>query len=942
MPNDVNPYIAGNPLGLKDKRAFFGRKDILAWVNNELRNAGTNALVLFGQRRIGKTSLLLQLEHNLPSDDFLTVYFDLQDTSTLPLGRLLGDLADTVLERAGLELPDDLNFDNDGRSFRRKFLPEFLEKIGENRRPVILLDEFDVLDQTAEAELPAEAASKSLLPFLRRLMREEPRMAFVFVSGRHPGDLRMDFSATLKGSLQRDLWILDQPSAIQLIRLGETNGTLHYTEAAIERILLLTNGHPYLTQLLCQRLWECAHTPPPVDTPDIDVADIEAAIPLAIEAGENALEWLWKGLQPAERIYAAALAEIAVEANQPITEDQVVAVLSTYAARLRTREVELAPQDLVKRRVIELSSDRTYRFAVELFRLWVKEKQPLLRVKDELDRVDVFAEQLFNVAYGFFRQREWQRALESFQDVLQRNPRHFKAQLYLGETLLELESLPEAIEAFQKAQALDREEARLPLARAWLQAARQQARLGNDEAALRACTETLILSPNEKDARDIQFTIWTKRGDAALEQNDWAKALEAFEHAGNGQKLEMVREAQRKEWETKGDLALQNRDWEAARAAFEQAKRPDLVERVIQAEQSDWIRIGDESCQQKEWQVALDAYQKAGRSDSIEKVREAQRQEWIEQGNRALRDHLWDNARSAYQQAEALDLLEKVDEMEKADWIRQGDEAVRFQNWQAALQAYANAKRSDLIEEARTAQQRVLILQGNQALKDKDLKSALTAFEQAGADDRVAQVRDQIQLEENYDNGVKAYQQEDWSRAAGLLQKVVEKNLVYERNGQMAIKLLTLALEYIENPPSHFRLWLRRPVATPLVLITGCLIILIMAMIIGLSSSAIVLGVNGLGPFPWIGTFFRTPTPINETINALTITPPYAASATITPTVTFTSTATRTETPILSPTRTKKHPTRSPTATNTNEPSTEPPSPPTSASTPEPTIIIQP
>lgn len=102
MSQPVNPYIAGAPL--RGDRGFFGRQDTLAWVQRELRNLQTNALVLFGQRRIGKTTLLLQLARNLPKDEFIAIYFDLQDQAARPLGQTLCDIADILCERADLDL----------------------------------------------------------------------------------------------------------------------------------------------------------------------------------------------------------------------------------------------------------------------------------------------------------------------------------------------------------------------------------------------------------------------------------------------------------------------------------------------------------------------------------------------------------------------------------------------------------------------------------------------------------------------------------------------------------------------------------------------------------------------------------------------------------------------------------------------------------------------
>lgn len=582
-PNPYNPYIAGNPL--KDARAFFGRRDILDWVNSKLINPGTNALVLFGQRRIGKTSLLFQLQNSLPTKDFLAVYIDLQDTSELPLGRLLSELANKSVERVAkkdaslidLELPVGLDFDDDGHSFQRKFLPWFLEKIGENCRLVFLLDEFDVLDQTTEAELPTSAARNSLLPFLRRLMNEEHRISFVFVIGRHPSDLHVDFGATFKTSLSHEIWVLDLDSAAKLIRQSEVNNTLRYTDAAVERIWQLTSGHPYLIQLLCQCIWDQIHMQPATDIPISDVDDVNATIPSAIQTGAHALSWLWSGLQPVEQLYAAALAEIASE-GQPITENQIAELISTYATRVSPRDVEKAPKDLVGHRVIESFGDGTYRFAIELFRRWVKEKQPLQRVKDELDQVDKLAAQLFNVALSYFHQHNWQQACDSFQQVLQRNPRHFKATIYLGETLLELGRLPKAVETFQKAYTLDPQETRLPLARAWLQTAQKSVSLNDTEGALLACDEALDLSPNDKTAKELQNIILVKHGDVFLAKHNLAAALIAYQKAGAIKKIEQLKNIPYDEWMVAGEAALEQEDWHATLTAYTQAGESKIVE----------------------------------------------------------------------------------------------------------------------------------------------------------------------------------------------------------------------------------------------------------------------------------------------------------------------------------------------------------------------------
>jgi len=621
----ANPYVAGAPL--RSEQGFFGRQDTLEWVARELRNPATNALVLFGQRRIGKTTILLQLERILPADAFLPFYFDLQDQATRPLSRVLADLADTVAERIGLEPPDPADFDDEGLFFRREFLPRLYQTLGETRRPVFLLDEFDVLDQAAEAELPDTVAAKALFRFLRRTMTEDPRPAFVFVVGRRAEDLSLDFTATFKASLVREIWVLDRESAGALVRQAEINGTLRFTDQAVGRILSLTSCHPYLTQLLCQRIWERAYAGGSggrmKSCPTIDVPEVEAAVPDALEAGNQALVWLWDGLSPAEKIYAAALAEIAEE-GETIPEDQVIQVLTAHAARLRTREVELAPRDLVKRRVLEEAGERKYRFAVELFRRWVRQHKPLRDVKDELDRIEPVADRLYGIGMDFLRRRQWDQAVRYFQDALAAYPGHFRARLHLGEALLELNQADGAVAELERAYELDREEARLPLARALMAQARAKEATGDEEGALTACERALQISPNERAAQEMRAAIWRRRGDAALEQGDMEGALAAYREAGDTHRVAQVAARQRRQalaaLEAEAQAHERAKEWAEAAAVYEQllSQAPDEESRAAwQAalercrEEEELARLFTEgigAIEQEDWRRAQRAF----------------------------------------------------------------------------------------------------------------------------------------------------------------------------------------------------------------------------------------------------------------------------------------------------------------------------------------------
>ncbi len=53
MSTQLNPYVSGNPVG--DSPAFVGRTDVLRAVLRVLRRPRDNAVVPFGQRRIGRS-----------------------------------------------------------------------------------------------------------------------------------------------------------------------------------------------------------------------------------------------------------------------------------------------------------------------------------------------------------------------------------------------------------------------------------------------------------------------------------------------------------------------------------------------------------------------------------------------------------------------------------------------------------------------------------------------------------------------------------------------------------------------------------------------------------------------------------------------------------------------------------------------------------------------
>lgn len=541
-PKPRNPYVAGKALG--QNKSFVGREDVIQLVEDELFSPDRNAVVIFGQRRIGKTSILLQLKRRLAPNLFLPTYIDLMDRAAQPLGQVLHEIAASISAEADLPpMPRD-SFDDDGVFFRRTFLPALLTKLTEDRRPVLLLDEFDVLDPEAERQLPANAAGRVFWAYVRRLMEGEPRLGFVFVMGRKTEELSADVKAAFKAARYKKVSFLEEAHARQLVRAAETEGTLQFTDAAVNRILALTSCHPYFTQLVCQLIWDEAWLKNPGGAPKVDVAQVDAMVAKASEAGETICEWIWEGLPPAEKVIYSAVAQ-ATETAQAVGTPEMIELLQRHGIRILTRELEMAPDTLVKWEMLEEHGGK-YRFVIDLMRRWVASRKPLSKVKDELDRVVPLADTLYQSGDGFYRRGNLESAQNLLRQALTVNPNHLKARLLLGQVLVEQGKTEEAVREIEEAFRHDESAGRYPLIRTLLLRGEELQSAKEEEKALAIYDRVLELAPADKVAGERRTAIWMKRGDRAFQQDKLDEAAAAYQKIEAAGKMAEVEARRRK------------------------------------------------------------------------------------------------------------------------------------------------------------------------------------------------------------------------------------------------------------------------------------------------------------------------------------------------------------------------------------------------------------
>ena len=534
-----NPYIAGNPVG--GSGAFIGRSDVLREVLRTLRHSCNNTLLLYGQRRIGKTSVLQELKKRLPSEGaYLPVYFDLQDKAVLSVGKLLQDLAKQISQDLDLEVPELAEEDAE-ETFQRIFLPQVMEKFSSESRIVLLLDEFDVLDNPETGK-----AGEKFFPYLRNLLSDTShQLQFVFVIGRRPDDLTNLINSVFKGTRSHSVSLLSPEDTEVLVRLSEQNDSLRWEKEAVNQIHALTGGHPLLTQQLCQEIWEEHYQSQDDEAyiPTVIPDHVNDSVPAALSAARQALEWLWAGLEPAERVVAAALAEAGAGI---ITQEDLERLLQESGVRILLGELQNAPRVLQEWDLI-IEEDGGFRFRVEILRQWIADRKPLSRVQQEIDRIQPMAESLFSVAEQAYRQSNFEPAIEWLQQAIGFNPNHLKANQLLGDIFLAQRRLKDARKILEDLYEYYPAAAKPRLTQVLLL---QVSEVQTENECLALYEQILDIDPNHIEVRSKYQQIWLSRGEKALalyekgegknSEEEVEKTLEALRKSGSGDKIKAL------------------------------------------------------------------------------------------------------------------------------------------------------------------------------------------------------------------------------------------------------------------------------------------------------------------------------------------------------------------------------------------------------------------
>ena len=180
--NAVNPYKPIYPVG--NPPTFIGRVDLLREAVRVVGYSQGFGFIFYGQRRIGKTSILRDLLVRLPRiSTFHPVYFDLLDKSSWSLAEIVTSLAAAIANQHALSAP--LLGDSPVYAFAETWLPQFLSSLPEKHMLILLFDEFGALANPRTAQV-----SNRFYPFIRSLLdRCSAKVKFVAAVSSLPKDM---------------------------------------------------------------------------------------------------------------------------------------------------------------------------------------------------------------------------------------------------------------------------------------------------------------------------------------------------------------------------------------------------------------------------------------------------------------------------------------------------------------------------------------------------------------------------------------------------------------------------------------------------------------------------------------------------------------------------------------------------------------------------------
>ncbi len=361
-----NPYVPGRALDLRNP-LFVGRNDVVQKLSQALHKPYRPTFLLFGERRMGKSSIIKQLPVLL-GPHYIPIFYDLQQSGLLAsTAAFFGNLAAGIerqmkdrgilaptLERAELnsiqqregELPVYDQFDQ-----WLVLVEQLLER--EDRTLILAFDEFE---QLSDVESVGNLNIKLLFNWFRSVIQNRSRLALLFSGAKMVGDMGRGWAGYFVNVERIKVSFLHEQDAHDLI----VQPVPHiFSEEVAQEIMRVTHCHPFLIQAVCKQIIEI------LNNASREQAILQDVLEAQQEVFENWSAYFWDLWDNCDVLQTACLRALLTLTQADIT--QVAQQTTEPAATVLDALKKLLMRDLV------LLDQDLYRIAVPMFAQWMQQ-----------------------------------------------------------------------------------------------------------------------------------------------------------------------------------------------------------------------------------------------------------------------------------------------------------------------------------------------------------------------------------------------------------------------------------------------------------------------------------------------------------------------------------------------------------------------------------------
>jgi len=385
-----NSFSTGTPT--LDRKMFYGREEDMAFLIDNLTRDAKSVIVLYGQRRSGKTTLLLQLINATVSDEYIPVLIDMQRVSyQITIQSFLYKVASYIAQAMRKNhlpvcFPEMADFEKDPTHAFDLFLDSIEEQFT-TRKLILLIDEFEVLEeQVMKGRLDSQ-----VFDYLRDIVQHRPNINFLF-SGTHKITEHTKWYRSIFFHIahHRRLSRLSQQGAEDLIQQPVAD-YLEYEPLTVKKIHQLTADQPYLIHLLCRYIVDYCNEKRKTY---VTINDVNIVLREVMQTGQFHFDWLWDQITPEERVALSTIAEGGKEEGRWLTLVEIEEIYRRNRISFKREYLLASLKTLVDADLIEsMSSDARdsvsdssrFRIPVGLTRGWLLKEKPLEMVRKEMN-----------------------------------------------------------------------------------------------------------------------------------------------------------------------------------------------------------------------------------------------------------------------------------------------------------------------------------------------------------------------------------------------------------------------------------------------------------------------------------------------------------------------------------------------------------------------------